>query len=218
MRWHEARPYAFTSSKSLSKSNLTKVRCGEKITVAGNILLGAYTIYSGYPGAIDATERLCKKANLFGDYVCSSFIKETGATPEQVARVESRTKTPGKLLKALRRLEKLDKAATTMSKESLQSELHAANAQLSGAISGLSDEERKVLDNDLTFHNLPPISDLPKKDRLVADIPKAGITVRGAKLEIGKYSIEGEGLTIKPEKRRRLKYRNKFTVDPDEKR
>jgi hypothetical protein len=123
-----------------------------KITVTG--VLTALTLYSSYSGFLDSTERLCKQANLFGDYVCSAFVKESGATPQLVARVEKRTKTPGKLLRALRRIERLDKAAATMSREALESELHGARLQLSSAIHDLSDEEVTVLEKGLTFRRL----------------------------------------------------------------
>jgi hypothetical protein len=188
-----------------------------KITVTGNVLLAAYTIYSGYPGALDATERLCKKANLFGDYVCSSFIKESGATPEQVARVERRTKTPGKLLRALRRLEHLDKAAATMNKKAIESELHEASAQLNGAIFELSAEEVKFLEHGLKFENLPPLVDWPEKDTHAVEMPKVAIPVKGPKFRLDDSLAEND-LADKLPKRRRLQYRNKFTVDAGKKR
>src|SRR5258708_6117312 len=155
-----------------------------KIKVTGQVFVTTTAVYASYAGALDTTERLCKQANLFGDYVCSSFIKEAGVTPQQVARVERRTKTPGKLLRALRRLEQLDKAAATMSKEAIEGELHKATAQLSGAIHDLSPEEAKILEKGLSFKNLPPLTDWPKKDTQVVEMPKVGVTARRAKFKL----------------------------------
>lgn len=188
-----------------------------KIKLAGGVFVTATTLYASYGGLIDTTERLCKQANLFGDYVCSSFIKEAGATPQQVARVERRTKTPGKLLRALRRLERLDRAAATMSKEAIESELHEARAQLNGAIYDLSPEEVYILGKGLIFKNLPPLSDWPEKDTQTAQMPKVGITVRAAKFQLGDLMAGNESAEGLP-KRRRLQYRNKFLAVPSEER
>ena len=69
-----------------------------KIKVTGHVFVAATAVYASYGGVQDTTERLCKQANLFGAYVCSSFIKETGVTPQQVARVERRTKNSGQVI------------------------------------------------------------------------------------------------------------------------
>jgi hypothetical protein len=87
------------------------------VKVAGTVFLTAFTVYASIDGAINTTERLCKSAKLFGDYVCSSFIKEADVKPEQVERVERRLKTPGRLRRILKRMEWLDMNATRMSRE-----------------------------------------------------------------------------------------------------
>jgi len=135
-----------------------------KVTLAGTMFFTAFTGYASIDGAINTTEKLCKSANLFGDYVCSAFIKEAKAKPEQVERMERRLKTPGKLRRVLRRMEWLDMNATRMSKEELESELRKTKLQLEKAMKDLDEGEQKALEN-LEFRRLPPYPQLADSGR-----------------------------------------------------
>src|SRR5262249_10110630 len=134
------------------------------VKVAGTVFLTAFTVYASIDGAINTTERLCKSAKLFGDYVCSSFIKEADVKPEQVERVERRLKTPGRLRRILKRMEWLDMNATRMSREELQSELHKTRLQLERAMQDLDEAEQEIL-KDLEFRRLPPYPQLADPGR-----------------------------------------------------
>jgi hypothetical protein len=163
-----------------------------KVTLAGTMFFTAFTGYASIDGAINTTEKLCKSANLFGDYVCSAFIKEAKAKPEQVERMERRLKTPGKLRRVLRRMEWLDMNATRMSKEELESELRKTKLQLEKAMKDLDEGEQKALEN-LEFRRLPPYRNWPTRGVDLIEAPRVAVPrpVRAG---------------------RRLEYHNTFTV------
>jgi len=179
-----------------------------KVRLAGRIFFVVFTGYASIDGAINTTEKLCKSANLFGDYVCSSFIKEAKAKPEQVERIERRLKTPGKLRRILKQMERLDMNATRMSKDELQSELHKTKLELENAMKDLDEADQKALEN-LGFRRLPPYRNWPTQDDIEAArlaLPRLEDRRSKRRLLIGKEDIP----TAKP--RRRLEYRKTFTV------
>jgi hypothetical protein len=180
-----------------------------KATLLGAVTL--FTVYASIDGAINTTERLCKSANLFGDYVCSAFIKEAGAKPEQVERVERRLKTPGKLRRVLRRIERLDMNATRMSREELQSELHKTRLQLESAMKDLGEAEQEGL-KSLEFKQLPPYPNWPTRGDII-EAPRVAVP-RLEDRRSERQLLIGNEETLPEKPRRRLEYHNTFTVFP----
>jgi len=186
-----------------------------KIKVTGAVLLSVYTVASGYKGLIDSAELACSQAKSFGHDVCGAFIKESGANPQQVVRLEKRLKTPGKLRRALRRIERLDNMATSLSKAQLEEQLKIARLELEAAIKDLDQEELNALKSGLQFDNLPPFNHWPTQ-RPKAEMPRVAIRVQGAQLQFGKDLMIGNESGKFPEKRRRHHYHNEFLVSPRE--
>jgi hypothetical protein len=180
-----------------------------KVRLAGRIFFVVFTGYASIDGAINTTEKLCKSANLFGDYVCSSFIKEAKAKPEQVERIERRLKTPGKLRRVLKQMEQLDMNATRMSKDELQSELHKRKLELENAMKDLDEADQKALEN-LEFRRLPPYRNWPTQGDII-EAPRLALPRLEDRRSERRLLIGKEGIpTAKP--RRRLEYRKTFTV------
>jgi hypothetical protein len=183
-----------------------------KIKVTGGIFITGVTLYASIDGALNTTERLCKSANLFGDVVCSQFVKEAGAKKEQVERVERRLKTPGKLRRALQRVKRLDETAARMKQEDLQRELHRARLELEAAMKDLDGEDEGKLREALQFRNLPPLSDWPDKNARLPDVPRIGRREDGAQLTFDRQDMLIESKPATVPVRRRLRYHNKFVV------
>jgi hypothetical protein len=185
-----------------------------KIKVTGAIIFTVYTGYSSIDGAIATTERLCKKANIFGDYVCSSFIKESGATPDQVVSIQHRLKTPGKLRRVLLRIDRLDKAASHLSKLQLQERLHKAHHELKAAMEDLTVEEASELKNTLkSLPHLPPVAEWPSDEP-----PQTPNVMKQAKRPLSPQQelLVKEQAAVSIPIRKRLEYHNKFEVLPSE--
>jgi hypothetical protein len=180
-----------------------------KIALAGKIFLGAFGLYASIDGAINTTERLCKSANLFGNYVCSAFVKEAKAKPEQIERIERRLKTPGKLRRVLKQMERLDINATRMSKDELQSELHKTKLELENAMKDLDEADQKALKN-LEFRRLPPYHNWPTQDDII-EAPRLAVPRLEDRRSERRLLIGKEGIPA-AKARRRLEYRKTFTV------
>jgi hypothetical protein len=186
-----------------------------KIKVTGAIVFTVFTGYASIDGAIKTTETLCKKANLFGDTVCSAFIEESGAKKEQMVRVERRLKTPGKLRRALLRIKRLDDAAARMKQTELERQLHRARLELEVTMKELDTEEGQKLLEALKFKSLPPLNQWPDKDTRTVDVPRVGRRVEDAQLTFRDDAglIESKRKVV-PEARKRLRYHNQFVVSP----
>lgn len=142
-----------------------------KIKIFGTILIGALGAYASIGGAIDTTEKLCKWSKSFSQIVCDRFIDESGAKPGQVQGKERRLGDAGAVLRALKRIERLDNTATDMNKDQLQLELHNARRQLESALHNLTAEEANTILKAVTATNLPPVHEWPTKPPLVG-MPK----------------------------------------------
>jgi hypothetical protein len=182
-----------------------------KIKVTGAIMLTGFTAYAGIDGAINTTDKLCKSANLFGDYVCSSFIKEAGAEKKQVARAEKRLKTPGKLRRALYRIQRLDETADRIRQSDVQRELHRARLELEAVMKDLDANEQEKLLESLKFKKLPPVDEWPR----TSEIPRIARKPDDVQLTFQQDNglIEDRSRMV-PEKRKRLSYHSKFLVSP----
>jgi hypothetical protein len=189
-----------------------------KIKVAGTVFVTGVTLYSSIDGVLNTTERLCKSANLFGDLVCSQFIKEAGATKEQVQRVERRLKTPGKLRRALQRVKRLDETAAKMKPEELQRQLHRARLELEAAMKELDGEDEGKLREALQFRNLPPLNKWPDRNEQLPDVPRIARREDDAQLTFGRQEMLIEGTPARVPARRPLRYHSRFVVSPPAKR
>jgi hypothetical protein len=182
-----------------------------KIKVSGALAITGFTMYASIDGAINTTERLCKSANLFGDYVCSAFVKEAGAKKEQVARVEHRLKTPGKLRRALHRIKRLEETADRIGQADLQRELHRARLELEAVMKDLDSHEQEQLIEALKFEKLPPIDEWPR----TSEMPRIARKPDDVQLTFQRDDglIEHRSRMV-VEKRKRLSYHNRFIVLP----
>lgn len=101
-----------------------------RATVIGGIFLGLYSTVADYKGFKESVVELCDDAREFAVDVCAPFVKKAGVAPEDVYRFERRLKTPGKLYRVSRRLEKLEKSVSELSPSAVQKELAKVRADL----------------------------------------------------------------------------------------
>jgi hypothetical protein len=71
-------------------------------------LLVIYGVIANYKGFKESTIEIVHYAQSFGGSVIEKFVQENHVAPPQVFRTERRTKTPGKLLRALKAREWLE--------------------------------------------------------------------------------------------------------------
>ncbi|MEY9184877.1 hypothetical protein [Bradyrhizobium sp. USDA 313] len=132
-----------------------------RITVIGSLLLAAHGHIADYKGFKESVVDMCDDAREFAVDVCAPFIKKAGVPKEDVYRFERRLKTPGKLYRFSKRLEKLEKSVTELSPRDVQKELSNLRTEMDSINQHLSPQERQALDPILNRPKLPPPKEWP---------------------------------------------------------
>ncbi len=120
-----------------------------RVTVVGGIFLGVYGAVADYKGFKESVVEMCDDAREFAVDVCEPFTKKAGVPKEEIYRFERRLKTPGKLYRLSRRLEKLERSATDLSPKSIQKELGSLRAELDSVAADLTQVELSVVEKGL---------------------------------------------------------------------
>jgi hypothetical protein len=126
-----------------------------------SVLLGTYSFVANYKGFKESIVEGCEDARDFAVEVCDPFVKKAGVPPEEVYRFERRLKTPGKLYRLTKRLNKLAKSVDNLSPKDVRKELAGLRAELESIGKHLSQSEREALDPMLKRPKLPPPQQWP---------------------------------------------------------
>jgi hypothetical protein len=193
-----------------------------RITVMGSLLLAGYSTIADYKGFKDSIVEMCDDAREFAVDVCSPFARKAGVPTEDVYRFERRLKTPGKLYRLSKRLEKLEHSLDGLSIRDIQKELASLRAELDAATKDLSASDRNKILAGLKRPKLPPPEKWP-----VPDEPKI---VVGNEEEYQPVLFEDESPEPEPPQKRRLlfkataavpkrdrkrRHKKKLAADPD---
>ena len=135
------------------------------VSVAG--VLTVYGAIADYKGFKESIQEMCKDAREYSVDVCGAFTEAAKVNKGQVYRVERRLKTPGKINRALKKIEQLDKAAESMGIDKLQAQLKDVQDELQEISTELSEEDRKKMRQALIFENLPMLRERPPNSRRV---------------------------------------------------
>lgn len=135
-----------------------------RITVVGGLLLGTYSAIADYKGFKESVVEMCDDAREFAVDVCGPFVKKAGVPKEDVYRFERRLKTPGKLYRLSKRLEKLEHSVNELSPRDIQKELSSLRAELDAATKDLSPSDKDKILVGLKRPKLPPPEKWPVPD------------------------------------------------------
>jgi hypothetical protein len=177
--------------------------------LTGHLALQAYGTVADYKGFKDSVVELCDDAQEFAVDVCKPFRKKAGATEEQVYRFERRLKTPGKLNRLAKRLQRLENSVNALSPKDLQKELSEANRELSKIIKDLTPAEVIAVQQGITVKDIPPPSRWPLP---VPELPKLAIKEEEQLVFDQKVGLMLPTPTPVPDDRR-LVYRNRIRVE-----
>lgn len=78
-------------------------------------MLAGTSHIADYKGFKESIVEICEDAKEFAIDVCGPFVKKAGVPKEDVYRFERRLKTPGKLLRISKRLDKLQNSVNELS-------------------------------------------------------------------------------------------------------
>lgn len=132
-----------------------------RVTVIGSIALGVYGFVANYKGFKEGLVEMCDDAREFSFDVCRPFVKKAGVSNEEIYRFERRLKTPGKLYRVTKRIEKLERSVEDLSPKIVKKELGELRAELDAIFSEATPEDRRLIESRLKPKNLPPPSDWP---------------------------------------------------------
>lgn len=134
-----------------------------RMTVFG-ALLGTYGVVADYKGFKESLGEIVKDAREFATFVSEPFVRKAGVDKDNVYRIERRSKTPGKLYRINKRLDRLEKSVHELSPNAIRRELADLRAELENALADVSAEEQAVVKSELTSNrNLPPLNKWPER-------------------------------------------------------
>jgi hypothetical protein len=116
-----------------------------RITVVLPIIFAVYTGIASYKSFEESVVELVGYAQKFAGKFNESFMKAGTIDPSTVFRTERRSKTPGKVLRALRELEFIDEFKQGASSEELKQRIVHAERLLAQAERDLAMEDRAIL-------------------------------------------------------------------------
>lgn len=133
-----------------------------RIAIAGTIALGVYGAVANYKGFKESIVAMCEDARDFSVDVCQPFTAKAGVPFKDIYRFERRLKTPGKLYRISKRLEKLERSVSDLSPKDVQKELSNLRGELDSVAEDLTETELKIVEKVLRRPKLPPPSKWPE--------------------------------------------------------
>jgi hypothetical protein len=178
------------------------------IAITLNVLQGAHFAYStiaDLKGFQEGVSELCDQAREFGVDVCEPFVRKAGVPKEDVYRFERRLKTPGKLYRFSKHLEKLQRSVDELSPKTLKEELARLRAELDVIESDLSVQDRRALEGVIRSRRLPTPRNWPRPE-------SAKLAVRPKEQDLALFGDTPSDETLE---RRRLVFRDSETIPLD---
>lgn len=116
------------------------------VTAAGPLVIAGILKYKDLKSNL--TE-MVQDAKRFGKWVNKAFIHKNGISRDRVYQSESRSKTPGKLLRVVRRQDRLNRFRLQLSEEETRREQAEIDRMAVQALDELGPEEKEIVRNQL---------------------------------------------------------------------
>jgi hypothetical protein len=130
------------------------------VTLSGMLMV--YSAIADYKGFKESIGELVNDARTVAEYVITPFLARADASKDQVFRTERRLKTPGRLYRLVRRLERIEMSIDQLSPNDVKAELYQARVELEKIRKDLTDKELNALEQNLSLPHIPPPSRWPK--------------------------------------------------------
>ncbi|WP_018405865.1 hypothetical protein [Methylocystis rosea] len=139
------------------------------------------TAIANYKDFKEGLSEIIADGRRFSGAFIESFASETVKSPRQVFRTERRTKTPGKLMRATKRLEWLEKNQKYLSKTDVKRERAAITEILREAMQDLNEKDRSLVQDILNPDQDDPQSiDMPRvavRHEIFAQLPLLSLDI-----------------------------------------
>jgi hypothetical protein len=175
------------------------------VTFSGMLLV--YSTIADYKGFKESVREMVNDARTVAEHVVEAFVKEADANKDQIYRTERRLKTPGRLNRLARRLERIELSVDQLSPNDVKAELYQARIELDNIRNDLTNSELAAVQENLSLPNIPSPSQWPKEPPPTSRLPKVGI-IEEDQRQPSLFSPEfGFTLPPPPEERRQLSHR-----------
>jgi hypothetical protein len=155
------------------KGRMTVIAAG--LITALHVGHWTYGTIADYKGFRESVEMLCDEARDYGADVCGKFAHAAGASNKQVFRKERRLKTPGKVLRLMKKLERLEKNFDNLSPNDLKNELKKAREDLDSIADDLTPDDVTTLNKQLVYKKIGGPQNWPDAQ---ATMPKVALRQR----------------------------------------
>ena len=186
------------------------------VTVSGSFLLGLYGGLADYKGFKESISEIVHDARTFSEAIYEPFVKKADVSRNQIYRFERRLKTPGRMQRLVKRLERLEGSVDQLSPRAIKNELYQARKELEKIEADLAPGEWQELVRIVQRPRLPPISNWPVEPEV--HMPKVAIAEdhRQRSLFDSELGFMVPDIRQTPDKlQHRTVYQHRTIVDPN---
>jgi hypothetical protein len=145
--------------------------------VVAATLFVAYGAIADYGGFKEGIVEITHDAHAFAEYVSDAFMGANNVPPTSVRRIERRTKTPGRLLRIMKRREWLNRHRDQLNTEQVRSATAAIEKLTGRALEDLTLEERPVVEK-LLASGAQKVSDQEPEKPLADEVERVALEER----------------------------------------
>ncbi|MFT4096122.1 MAG: hypothetical protein QM651_03305 [Rhodoblastus sp.] len=159
-----------------------------RVTAAIGIALAVYGGIANYKSFKESVAEIASDAKAFNEYVKTTFLAKAQVREKSIYRVERRSKTPGRILKALKRYEWLEEHKKELSRSDQDRVRAVIERQLQLALEDLSKEDQEQL--------LKAMREIPSEGDDRPESPRVAIRGRHDQMELAIDKLEAGGEPI----------------------
>lgn len=126
-----------------------------RVKVLLGSIIAAYPLVAAYPEFKHGLAEITKDAREFAGRFNERFINATGIPHDEIVRRERRTETPGRILRALNRLEDFQRRLSIDPRPEMVHELQQIVVQLRIGLSDLNSDERQIAISTIEKEHVP---------------------------------------------------------------
>jgi hypothetical protein len=127
------------------KLSIGSLRGWATVVVGLQAMLAGYNFVANYKGFKEGVSEIVTDGRQFSAYFNEHFLSETVKSPKAIYRTERRSKTPGKLLRAARRLDWIEQHRSQLPAKAVAEEKAYITKMLHQAMEDLSEEDQRLV-------------------------------------------------------------------------
>lgn len=127
------------------KLSVGSLRGWATVIVSLEAMLASYNFIANYKGFKEGVSEIIIDGRQFSAYFNEHFLSETVKSPKAIYRTERRSKTPGKLLRAARRLDWIEEHGSQLPAKFIEQEKAHITKMLQEAMEDLNEDDQRLV-------------------------------------------------------------------------